>query len=30
MILAIAIVFLLRLWSGKWRDEKALDAVMAE
>ena len=30
MILAIAIVFLLRLWSGKWRDEKALQAVMAE
>lgn len=30
MILAIAIVFLLRLWSGKWRDEKALDSVMAE
>lgn len=30
MILSIAIVFLLRLWSGKWRDEKALDAVMAE
>ena len=30
MILAIAIVFLLRLWSGKWRDEKALEAVMAE
>jgi multidrug resistance protein, MATE family len=30
MILAIAIVFLLRLWSGKWRDKEALDAVMAE
>lgn len=30
MILAIAIVFLLRLWSGKWRDEKALESVMAE
>lgn len=30
MILAIAIVFLLRLWSGKWREEKALAAVMAE
>jgi multidrug resistance protein, MATE family len=30
MILAIAMVFLLRLWSGKWRDAKALDAVMME
>lgn len=30
MILAIALVFVLRLWSGKWRDEKALDAVMAD
>lgn len=30
MILAIAVVFLLRLWSGKWRDQKALEAVMAE
>ncbi|MDO8908157.1 MAG: MATE family efflux transporter [Pseudohongiella sp.] len=30
MILAIAIVFLMRLWSGRWRDEEALRAVMAE
>ena len=30
MILAISMVFLLRLWSGKWRDAKALDAVMME
>ncbi len=30
MILAIALVFLMRLKSGKWRDEQALDAVMAE
>jgi MATE family multidrug resistance protein len=30
MILSIAIVFLMRLRSGKWRDHKALQAVMAE
>ncbi|MDP2283391.1 MAG: MATE family efflux transporter, partial [Pseudohongiella sp.] len=30
MILAIALVFLMRLKSGKWRDEQALEAVMAE
>lgn len=30
MILAIALVFLLRLASGRWRTQEALEAVMAE
>jgi MATE family multidrug resistance protein len=30
MLLVIAIVYGLRLWGGKWRDQEALDRVMAE
>jgi hypothetical protein len=30
MILAIAVVFLMRLASGRWRDAEALRLVMAE
>lgn len=30
LILSIAIVYLLRLWGGRWRDPKALELVMAE
>jgi len=30
MLLAIALVYGLRLWGGKWRDQEALDRVMAE
>ncbi|MEE4162957.1 MAG: MATE family efflux transporter [Woeseiaceae bacterium] len=30
LVLAIALVYLLRLWGGRWRDEAALARVMAE
>ena len=30
LVLAIALVYLLRLWGGRWRDEAALSRVMAE
>jgi len=30
LVLAIALVYLLRLWGGRWRDEAALERVMAE
>ena len=30
MLLVIALVYGLRLWGGKWRDQEALDRVMAE
>jgi MATE family multidrug resistance protein len=30
MLLVIALVYGLRLWGGKWRDQAALDRVMAE
>jgi MATE family multidrug resistance protein len=30
MIFAIAVVYVLRLWSGRWRDPEALARVMAE
>ena len=30
MVLAICLVFLIRLWGNKWRDPDRLDAVMAE
>ena len=30
MIFAIAVVYVLRLWGGRWRDAEALERVMAE